>query len=371
MLFIAVLTILAGCNTNRQIEWISPYKDIDWDNVIQAKAQFHAHTTVSDGWLAPHAVVETYKKLGYQVLALTDHWHVTYPWTEFSDLEPSGGTYRRLEAGEMEGYSTDDILVFEDRDPDLLGMVAIPGAEPSHTGAGEHHLVSLFSGVTGSGLGFRETLDAIEEARGLVSFAHPGRDTEWNNNTVEDYIYYFDRYEQLYGLDIFTSYTITRQNERWERCFSLVSDLLNHYGLYGTDNWRPVWLTSTDDMHRPNEYHSGFQIQLLNKFDKENVYKSLKDGAFFWVAQAHGEEPPLISSVQFDGSRIIVSGEGYDRIAWYSGNKVIHEGDVFDLLRNGYDDLFYLFFVAHTSDFSLEYQTGSLIGSQPIWVVRQ
>ncbi len=122
MLFIAVFAILAGCNTSRQIEWISPYKDIDWDNVIQAKAQFHAHTTVSDGWLAPHAVVETYKKIGYQILALTD-------------------------------------------------------------------------------------------------------------------------------------------------------------------NWRPVWLTSTDDMHRPYEYHSGFQIQLLNKLDKENVYKSLKDGAFFWVVR--------------------------------------------------------------------------------------
>ncbi len=37
------------------------------------KANFHAHTTESDGKLTPAEYVETYRKGGYQILALTDH----------------------------------------------------------------------------------------------------------------------------------------------------------------------------------------------------------------------------------------------------------------------------------------------------------
>ena len=41
------------------------------------KANLHAHTTVSDGNLSPEACVAFYRSAGYQVLAITDHDHVT------------------------------------------------------------------------------------------------------------------------------------------------------------------------------------------------------------------------------------------------------------------------------------------------------
>ncbi|MBR4288066.1 MAG: hypothetical protein IKT50_01360 [Clostridia bacterium] len=37
------------------------------------KANLHTHSTISDGKLSPKEVKEAYKKLGYQILALTDH----------------------------------------------------------------------------------------------------------------------------------------------------------------------------------------------------------------------------------------------------------------------------------------------------------
>ena len=35
----------------------------------------HAHTTNSDGELAPRALARHYERAGYDVVALTDHWH--------------------------------------------------------------------------------------------------------------------------------------------------------------------------------------------------------------------------------------------------------------------------------------------------------
>ena len=364
-----IIYIVSGCSQSASIEWVSPYKDIDWDNVIQARAQFHAHTTISDGWLAPHAVVDIYHELGYRILAITDHWRTTYPWSEFTSFEPSERTFRLIESGEMNGISREIILDYQNRDPDALGMVAVRGSEPSHSGSRKHHIVSLFSGVTGHEMSFQETLTAIEEAGGLASFAHPARDTEWNNNTVDDYIYYFDRYRQLYGIDVFTSFTIHRQPERWERARQLISDILMHYGSPDNDHWRPVWMTSTDDIHRPHEYHSGFQIQLVENLDQENVYNSLRDGCFFWVAQPYGEQHPVIESIDFGKTSITVRGKGYDQVSWYFNNEVIHTGETFDYYEHGSDDVFYVYFMAHTSDFSVVEGTGTAIGSQPVWVL--
>jgi hypothetical protein len=49
----------------------SPWqRDGDW-----LRAALHAHTTGSDGELAPRALARHYGRAGYDVVALTDHWH--------------------------------------------------------------------------------------------------------------------------------------------------------------------------------------------------------------------------------------------------------------------------------------------------------
>lgn len=362
-----IITCFPACSPG--VEWVSPYKEIDWDNIIQAKAQLHAHTTRSDGYFSPHFVVDRYHNLGYDVLAITDHWLVTYPWQEFSTFEVSGRTYRRQDEGELNGIPHEDVFVYKNRDPEALGMLAIKGSEPSHTGPRNHHMVSLFSDVSGSGMDFSETLAANEEAGGLISFAHPARSTERNNNNVEDYIYFFDNYPHIYGIDIFTRATF-REPERWPYSKKLLSDLLMHYGSAGTDGWRPVWMTSTDDLHRIGDIDQGYQVQLVDKLDHENVYNSLKDGAFFWVAKAPNEQAPVIGSVHFDRTSITVNGAGYDDVSWYFDNKVVHTGETFDFFENGLEDMFYVYFLAHTADFSVEEGKGALIGSQPFWIKR-
>ena len=50
---------------------VSPWRsDGEW-----LRAALHTHTTSSDGELAPRAVARHYGRAGYDVVALTDHWH--------------------------------------------------------------------------------------------------------------------------------------------------------------------------------------------------------------------------------------------------------------------------------------------------------
>ena len=47
------------------------------DSLPFFKANFHCHSTESDGKLDPLSVVEFYKQAGYDILSITDHRTVT------------------------------------------------------------------------------------------------------------------------------------------------------------------------------------------------------------------------------------------------------------------------------------------------------
>ena len=47
----------------------------DLFGVNRLKINLHTHTTRSDGAKTPEEVAEIYKKAGYDVIAITDHWN--------------------------------------------------------------------------------------------------------------------------------------------------------------------------------------------------------------------------------------------------------------------------------------------------------
>ncbi len=106
----------------------------------------------SDGRLPAPVVVDIYKDMGYTILAMTDHDFVTYPWQYFG------------------------------RDPDELGMVAVPGNELSRR---IHHTLSLFSEYEPDRdvRTFLEGLQGIGDSGGLAFLAHPTRD--WPRHFIE------------------------------------------------------------------------------------------------------------------------------------------------------------------------------------------
>lgn len=364
---VVLFQVFSACQRNaNKIEWISPYRKIDWNNITQAKAQLHTHTTCTDGFLNPHSLVDLYYEGDYSILAVTDHWNVIYPWEEFKSFQPSEKTLERFDEGRFNGLTREELFDFENRNPESLNMVAIKGCEPSFTGKSQHHMISLFSDITGQGLNFDEALAAIGEERGLLSFAHPGRWVERKNNELKDYINYFDKYPHIYGIDIFNPSSFN-DTIRWPHCKKLINNILMHYGSPADSGWRPIWLTATDDLHRANGVDQGLQIQLIKKFNQEEIYNSLKEGAFFWVAKAPNAEVPQIQKISFNKSSITIKGEGFDKVSWYFNNEIVHTGETFDLIKNGSEELFYVYFMAQTSDFSIEKKQGAVIGSQPFW----
>jgi len=82
----------------------SPWRaDGEW-----LRAALHTHTTNSDGELAPRAVARHYGRAGYDVVALTDHWH--------RSVAPSTPGLVVLPGIEL------NCLLPEDRDGHVLGI---------------------------------------------------------------------------------------------------------------------------------------------------------------------------------------------------------------------------------------------------------
>jgi len=72
---------------------IAPFnRDGEW-----LRCQLHSHTTNSDGEATPDGLVEHYVRAGFDVLAITDHWHITTAAHDDLLLIPSSELSAKLE----------------------------------------------------------------------------------------------------------------------------------------------------------------------------------------------------------------------------------------------------------------------------------
>ncbi|MDW7680692.1 MAG: hypothetical protein SCK70_09005 [bacterium] len=304
------ISFLCSCTSSQPAAVIqNPYANVDWLNHGRYKANFHTHTTVSDGQANPHEVVDHYQRLGYKVLALTDHNAVTYPWENFSGLKPSNLSKQRLNNGALET----DQLIYEDRNPVQMDMIAIQGNELSS----HHHMGSFFIDHN-----FTQTeqasLDSTAAKNGLTALFHPGR----YQHPLEWYTDLYQRYDHLIGQEIYNQGDrYPNDRNTWD---AILSEMMPE---------RPVWGFSNDDMHSPKA-HLGrnWNIMLLPELSPEWVRRGMEQGLFFFVyaPKGHnGPHPPAIDSITVDSSRglIRIHGSGYELIEWIAGGKVVHQGE--------------------------------------------
>jgi hypothetical protein len=289
----------------------NPYAGVDWSQP-HFKANFHTHTTVSDGSFHPHTVIDQYHAAGYSILAVTDHNRTTYPWSAFSDFSVSGTTMNRISEGRLTFPSLD----FENRDPAALGMVAIPGNELSAL----HHKVSLFSELEIRGPTEWAELEAVREANGLVFFAHPeryGRTPEW-------YIPFYEAFpDQLIGLELSDK---TRPAPRDVLLWDL---LLSHFMPQ-----QPIWGILTDDMHSTNHFGMNWTTFILAESDLtvDGIRRAMEQGAFYSPSRAFGNDPPVLKSFRHDenGGTLEVEAEGAAIIRWVSEfGREVGQGAIF------------------------------------------
>ena len=250
---------------------VNPYENVDWD-AAHHKGNFHTHTTESDGAQDPSTVIDGYHAHDYDVLALTDHNHVTWPWPDYG------------------------------RTPEELDMVPVPGNELSR----HDHNLSLFteypSPVRDSSTDRLHTsLREVAEIGGLNVLAHPGRYWEPDDDRVPDdalakYMGLFYRYDALVGMEVHN------QTDRypWDRRLwdALLEELMPE---------RPVWGMANDDSH--GDHHIGLNASWfpLSDLSASAVQAAMENGQFYFsTVTTHPEKwqdlsrAPTITDVTYD-----------------------------------------------------------------------
>jgi hypothetical protein len=341
LITVGILFSLTGCQTEYEI--LNPYKDVDWAGHGRYKANFHTHTTQSDGWLNPHMVVDNYHYLNYDILAITDHNFVTYPWEKFSELEINERTKRRVN----NGLISVDELMYKDRNPDSLGMIAIQGNELSR----HHHMGSYFNNHNNTE-SVESSLAAITEKNGLAVFFHPGR----YDHPVEWYVDLYKRYDVIIGQEVYNQgdrYTDDRGH--WD---SVLTVMMPN---------KAVWGFSNDDMHRERSIGHNWNILLLPELTEEYVRSGIENGLFFFVYAPEGHEGPnipYIESINIDSKRGIIDIEatGHEYTTWVSDGKIVYRGDVLSLSE--LDEP-----AGYVRAMLYESEGGAVIGTQPFGII--
>ncbi len=122
-------------------------------------------------------MIDQYRRLGYQILALTDHNLCTWPWEKW------------------------------DRNPQALGMLAVPGNELSR----HHHTLSLFCKLETSSEDLEQSLKEVAAAGGVAVLAHPGRywkpegEGQLPGQVLSRYRQLFVQHPTLLGMEVFNA----------------------------------------------------------------------------------------------------------------------------------------------------------------------
>ncbi len=329
MLFTVTLNACSGVNTKLVL---NPYESIDFETTGRALTNLHTHTVYSDGNGLPHDVVDLYDDLEYDILAITDHDEVTYPWA-FSEVNEN----------------------WEDRNPEDLGMLDVLGNELTVTRTGWFpDTVSLFTdykyqqpeSLKQDPQAFHNTLDeldAIEES--LMFIAHPGREWKSGGEFFGDYsegdMYHMNWWTDLFNdhpLESLIGIEVFNRDDRYPHDRRLWDAILTE-----TMPERPVWGLGNDDYHGDDlshGIHMSYTTQLMDEpFSEEGLKNALKNGHFFTSNTSNVmDDAPTISTIDVDkeNKTITIEGEGYDKIEWFHGTT----GDFFESVVVGEGETF-------------------------------
>jgi hypothetical protein len=289
IMMVAIIACATLAQSGKRLVVDNPYKDIVWTGEGASpawqrhKANFHTHTTQSDGSLTPQAVIDQYYNNGYTILALTDHNNCTWPWTAWG------------------------------RDPGSLGMVAVPGNEFSSA----HHIGSWFNTIDGSpGSNIGVSLGRVADSGGLAIFHHPGRysyATSW-------YTAYYQNYSILCGLEVFN------QGNRYSGDRIIWDNILAEL-MPG----QPVWGYSNDDMHSSGHLFGNYNILFVDSLTEASVRAALREGRSYLCyepGRTGTARAPVIDSVIVDtlSTDITVHAAGYSQVQWIRGGSPIDTG---------------------------------------------
>ncbi|HZP72596.1 MAG TPA: CehA/McbA family metallohydrolase [Gaiellaceae bacterium] len=230
------------------------------------RCALHAHTTNSDGELAPELLVRHYEWAGYDVLATTDHWARTD--------EPSTKRLLVIPSTELNAEAPDQA---NDSHVLALGLETEPVLPEGNFDA----LPDVVAWIAANG--------------GLPFIAH----TYWSGLRTEQW---WDC-EGLLGLEVWNSGC---ELELGRGDSSIHWDEALEHG-------RELWGLATDDSHHPG-FDSGFAWTWVRaERTRESVLEALRTGAFY------GSTGPAIRAVEVSEHEVIVECSPAAAVTLYCG----------------------------------------------------
>ena len=193
------------------------------------RCALHAHTTNSDGELAPRALVKHYERAGYDVLAITDHW--------FRSAPPSTDRLLVIPSAEL------NCLLPDDRDGHVLAY-GIEDRLPEFEGE-RRDLAATAEWITGQG--------------GVAYLAHPYW-TGVNSGTLElpDTVSGIEVFNAGCELELGRGVSTVHWDELLGRrppCYALASDDSHHPGFDSDLGW--TWVPVRSGPRPPCSRRSG------------------------------------------------------------------------------------------------------------------
>jgi hypothetical protein len=239
------------------------------DDGAWLRCALHAHTTGSDGELAPDLLARHYERAGYDVLAITDHWARTEaPSTERLLVIPSAELNARAPAREDDAH----VLAFGiAHDPVLPELDFAP-------------------------LG--EVVSWVLAVGGVPYLAH----TYWSGLRVGQW----EACDGLVGIEVWNT-GCELEIGRGDASLHWDEALERGRLLYGL---------ATDDSHHPG-FDSGFAWTWVRAQERtaEAVLEALRTGAFY------GSTGPTIESVELSDGHVTVRCSPAASVTLYTGRR--------------------------------------------------
>ncbi|MDQ2086581.1 dockerin type I domain-containing protein [Herbivorax sp. ANBcel31] len=298
--------------TNYKI--LNPYESVEWHDFNQYKANFHTHTTESDGENSPKEMIEYYYRIGYDILAITDHDFISTSWDR-NDRNPDDYlTTERLNEINI-GFGRNS-----------RGMKNVPFANEQSMNI--NHLNTFWTKYNNScDATLKDNIANCEKTGGISHINHP------INDNANKYINLFLKYPSCVGIEML--------NYRHGNMDSFINtwDTI----LSATMPERPVWGFSNDDSHCLDEIGFNFNMMIMPENTEENIRFSMENGTFYtvtlYVQNRHNKSPnakgsfPTIKNIEVDSemNSITITGENYHTIQWIADNKVISTGQSINL----------------------------------------
>ncbi len=336
---------------SRNFKITNPYATVDWSSWTAYKANRHTHSTYSDASIDLATMVEEYYRLGYDVLAMTDHGVINRGWNKAPEIIP---ILNLPTVGMPKTTLTDERYQQMITGSDRGGkpMLDVPKGIELNAGVLEkNHVNGYFveygQGDWGKENDFETPIAGVAKLGGLSQINHPG---DWLGSAKDVNIAKDPKWIRMFG-DLLIKYPscmgieVLNQNDSPTRHDRVLWDGLLEYVIPAGRN---VLGLGTSDAHTLGHVGSSYEYIMMPSNTVENLRTAMENGTIFAVgkyartAMELGDgfvgdpniEPPMVTNVVVNEAAQTISltpDANTTSVEWIAKGEVIATGNTINL----------------------------------------